>query len=125
MYLELENKAIQDFKAVIVVDSKCWSRMHAHCSDGSRRICKWKPKESYISLFELLHEIGHLETDKKGMKRAEQESEATKWQLAKMKECNLPIKRKYLRQYKDYIRMTYDRGIRRGLSKRIKSKLLM
>ena len=125
MYKELQDKVIQDYKVIIVTDSKCWSRTHAHCNDGTRRVCKWKQVESYPATLELFHEIGHLETDKSGMKRAEQESEATIWGINKMKEFGLPIKRKYANQYKDYVRMTFDRGVRRGLKKNIKSKLYM
>lgn len=64
-------------------------------------------------------------TDRPGMKRAESESEAIIWQVAKMREFGFKIKQKELKKYKDYVRMTYDRGVRRGLSKRIKSKLYM
>lgn len=122
MYKELSEQMISKFNINIVQQSTCWSRMHAHC-DGTRRICKWIPAESYRSLYDLLHEIGHIETNKAGMKRCEQESEATLWANAHIKELGLPLKRKIINKFKKYIRRTYDRGIRRGLSKRIKSKL--
>ena len=123
MYKEIQAKVIQEYKINIVENSKCWRRMHAHCSDGSRRICKWRPAESYIALYSLLHEIGHIETWKKRMKRAEEESVATLWANQEIKKLGLKLKRKYCQQYKDYIAMTYRRGLRRGLKKRIKSKL--
>ena len=67
--------------------------------------------------------VGHIETHKSTMKRAESETEATRWAIAYIKRLNLPVKRKVVNQYKDYIKMTYERGKRRGLKKRIKSKL--
>jgi hypothetical protein len=125
MYIDLQNKVIADYKINIVQNSTCWRRMHAHCSDKSRRVCKWKQAESYNALYDLLHEIGHIETWKSSMKRAESESAATLWANKKIKELGLPLKRKYCNRYKEYIAMTYQRGLRRGLSKRIKSKLYM
>lgn len=113
-YLALQKDAIQKHNITIVENSTCWSRVHAH-TDGTRRVCKWKPKNSYASLFTLLHEIGHIETHKSSYKRYEQEYYATTWGVAKMKEYGLPIKRSALQSYKKYIRMTYKRGIRRGL----------
>lgn len=124
-YIALQNETIKKYNAVIVPDSKCWSRMHAHCKDGSRRICKWKQANSYSSLFDLLHEIGHLETFTTALKRCEEESQATQWAIKRLKETGLPIKRKKAHVYKDYIARTYQRGVRRGLQKRVKSKLYM
>lgn len=125
MYKELQEKVIAEYNINIVENSTCWNRMHAHCEDGSKRICKWKQAESYISLYDLLHEIGHIETWKRGMKRCEEESIAILWQNNKIKELGLPLKRKYAQQYKDYVAMTYMRGIRRGLKAKIKTKLYM
>ncbi len=125
--------AVMDYKIIIynelktnninlVIDSKCWTRTHAHI-DGTRRICKLKIADSYASLFTALHEIGHVVTNTKSMKRCEQESYATMWGINRLKELGLPVKRKYVNLYKSYIRMTYSRGLRRGLKKKIKSKL--
>ena len=123
-YKEIQDKAVKDFNITIVINSKCYSRTRAHC-DGSRRICKWKQAESYKSTFTLFHEIGHIETDIKGMKRCEQESEATKWAINEFRKIGLPIKRKVINAYKDYIRMTYNRGVRRGLKKNWKEMDLL
>ena len=120
-YKEIIAWEIKNWNVYIDEHSSCWSRMHVHVKE--RRICKFISKDSYSALLDLLHEIGHIETDRASMKRAESESEATLWAINRLKELGLPIKRKPLRKYKDYIRMTYDRGIRRGLQKRIKSKL--
>jgi len=121
-YLEAQVFEIKHWNITIVENSTCWSRVHAHC-DGSRKICKWRRKNSYKSLFVLLHEIGHIETDVKGMKRCEQESEATRWAVERLRALGIPIKRKILNDYKDYTKRTYERGVRRGLKKKVKSGL--
>jgi hypothetical protein len=121
-YKNWQEYYIKKYNIQIVENSTCWNRTHAHC-DGTRRICKWKSTNSYLSLFSLLHEIGHIETDKSTMKRAEQESEATRWAVNELRHQGIPIKQKILKRYKDYTIRTYNRGIRRGLQKRIKSKL--
>ena len=124
-YTEIQNELIAKYNVTIVDKSTCWARTHAHCFDGTRRICKWNRAESYASLFTLCHEIGHLETTLKGMLRCEEESLATKWGIAKIKEYGLPIKRRYLNEYKRYIKRAYDRGVRRGMKRRVKSGLLI
>ena len=123
-YIGIQEMMIRKYNVKIVENSECWSRMHAHC-DGSRRICKWKRVNSYPATVDLLHEIGHIETNKSSMKRCEQESEATRWMIDRLRELGLPIKRKVMQRYKDYIKMTYERGVRRGLQKPVKSKLYM
>ena len=124
-YIMIQNEMIVKYNVDLVIDSKCWQRTHAHCDDNSRRICKHKVVNSYKSLFTLLHEIGHLETYKSSMKRCESESAATVWAIERIKELGLPVKRKITKSYKKYIQRTYDRGVRRGLQKRIKSKLYL
>ena len=122
-YVELQNQIIIDFKINHQPISKCWGRTHCHPKE--RMVCKHSIKESYQSLFTLLHEIGHAETHKNSMKRCETESIATLWAIEQMRKLGLPIRRKVMKQYKAYIKMSYDRGIRRGLSKRIKTSLYM
>ena len=115
-YKAIQNSAIQKYSVTIVQNSTCWKRMHAHM-DGTRRICKWNQADSYKSTFGLFHEIGHIEANKKGMKRFEQEQSATQWCIDELRRNNLPIKRKLVAKYRAYIEMTYARGKRRGLKK--------
>lgn len=124
-YIEIQNHTIKQFNVTIVENSTCWSRMHAHCNDGSRRICKWDQVNSYKSLWDLLHEIGHLETLKNGMTRAEEETEAVRWTINYLRENGLKVKRRYLNGYKRYVSRCYERALRRGLKRRIKCKLLL
>lgn len=43
------------------------------------------------AVFDLLHEIGHLKTNKKGMKRCEEEYYATQWAIKEMKKYHLEL----------------------------------
>lgn len=89
-----------------------WSRMHAHVKE--RRICKWVFKNSIQSVFDLLHEVGHIETTKSKMRRCESEYYATQWALDKAKELGLNIPESIILRYQNYIDREWDRGIRRG-----------
>ena len=117
-YLKIQNELLLKYQVTLIENSTCWRRTHAHC-DGSRRICKLQIKNSYASLFTLLHEIGHLETTKTSMKRCESESEATRWAITELRKMKIPVKRKFVQKYKAYITMTYERGVRRGLKKKV------
>jgi hypothetical protein len=117
-YTKTQEELIRQYNIKHLPNSTCRKRTHAHI-DGSRRVCKHHIKESYTSLFTLLHEIGHIETSKKSMKRCVAESEATLWAIGKLKELGLPIKRKTTQRYKDYIKMTHARGVRRGLKQKV------
>ena len=75
-YLEIQQEVINKYKVVIIKNSTCRSRMHAHC-DGTRRICKWTPKNSVQTTFDLFHEIGHIMTKTSKMRRVESEYYAT------------------------------------------------
>ena len=82
-YIEIEKELISKYKILIIENSSCRSRMHAHC-DGSRRICKWSPSNSIVSLFELAHEIGHIMTKTSKMRRCESEFYATVWAIQEL-----------------------------------------
>ena len=111
-YIELEKELISKYKILIIENSSCRSRMHAHC-DGSRRICKWSPSNSIVSLFELAHEIGHIMTKTSKMRRCESEYYATVWAIEKFKEYDLIVPESILDKYQKYIYMELDRGLRR------------
>jgi|TARA_Y100000310_G_scaffold45644_1_gene42552 hypothetical protein len=68
-YKALQVFFIKHYDITIDERSNCWKRMHAHV-DGTRRVCKWKPVNSFNALFDLLHEIGHIQTHRRGLKRA-------------------------------------------------------
>lgn len=114
-YTDIQNTIIQQYKIEICDGTKCendWSRTHAHVKE--RRICKWKQANSIQSTFTLLHEIGHIETTKTSMRRAESEYFATIWAIEKCKEYGLTVPGKTLQAYQDYIDRTVQRGKRRG-----------
>ena len=95
--------------------TKCkndWGRTHAHVRP--RRVCKWKQANSLKSTFDLFHEIGHIETTKSWMRRAESEYYATIWAIQMFKNYNLAVPRDTMKLYQNYIEMEVKRGERRG-----------
>ena len=86
--------------------------MHSHIK--TRTVCKWKPKNSIQATFDLMHEVGHIETTKAGMRRVEEELYATLWAFDRCREYGLKIPKKLWEEYNEYIQMELDRGIRRG-----------
>ena len=110
-YIEIQNEVIKTYRIRLDPCSDCWSRTHAHVKQ--RRICKWHQKNSVASTFELLHEIGHVETTKGGMRRCEAEYYATAWAIMKSKEYGLEIPDNIKKEYQDYIDLELGRGIRR------------
>lgn len=114
-YIALQNQIIEEYHIDICHGDKCkddWSRMHAHVKE--RRICKWVQHNSVQCTFDLLHELGHIETHKSNMRRCESEYSATQWALDKAKELNLSIPDIVVELYQAYINCELDRGKRRG-----------
>lgn len=54
-------------------------------------------------VFDLLHEIGHLKTNKKGMKRCEEEFYATQWAIKEMKKYDLELDLRNKSIFQNYI----------------------
>ena len=115
-YIEIQNEVIRKYRIDLCDGTKCkdgdWSRTHAHVKQ--RRVCKWKQKNSAQSTFDLFHEIGHIETTKSTMRRAESEYHATVWAISKCKEYGVSVPQKTRTLYQNYINMEVDRGKRRG-----------
>ena len=115
-YKDIQNEVIKKYRIDICDGTRCkdgdWSRTHAHVKQ--RRVCKWKQANSIQSTFTLFHEIGHIETTKSGMRRAEEEYFATVWAIEECKKYGIEIPQKIIEEYQDYIDMTKDRGLRRG-----------
>lgn len=114
-YIEIQNEVINKYRIDICNGTKCkndWSRTHAHVKQ--RRVCKWQQSNSVQSTFTLLHEVGHIETTKSTMRRAESEYYATVWALEEAKKYGIEIPQKTIDKYQRYIDMEKDRGERRG-----------
>ena len=122
-WIDLQETMIAKYGIKVTVMSPCWQRTHIHIK--TRMLCKWKQKNSYDSTFILFHEIGHVMTTTPNMKRCEKESEATRWAVNQFRELGIPIRRKVVSKYKKYVRMSYERGVARGLQKKLKSTLYM
>lgn len=111
-YRLIQEDAIRRFRITIDEYSTCRHRMHAHVKE--RRICKWHPKSSALSTFELLHEIGHVETKTGTMRRCESEYAATQWALERCKEYGIEVPDSIVQRYQDYIWRELERGLRRN-----------
>lgn len=114
-HCDIQNEIIRKYRVDICDGTKCkndWSRTHAHVRQ--RRVCKWKQANSVQSTFTLLHEVGHIETTRSGMRRCEEEYYATVWALERCKEYGINVPEKLVREYQEYIDEERDRGIRRG-----------
>lgn len=111
-YTDIQNEVVEQYRIKLDENSTCWHRMHAHVKQ--RKVCKWHQKNSIAATFDLLHEIGHIETYKSGMRRCESEYHATVWAIERCKEYGLDIPERIIKTYQDYIDMELDRGMRRG-----------
>lgn len=114
-FTEIQNEVIKKYRVDMCDGTKCkddWSRTHAHVK--KRRVCKWKQKNSIEATFELLHEIGHIETTKGWMRRAEEEYYATVWAIDRFREYGLEVPEKEIKGYQEYIDEEIARGQRRG-----------
>ncbi len=115
-YIEIQNDVVARYNIELCDGTLCsndWSRTHAHVKQ--RRVCKWKQVNSIQATFELLHEIGHIETTKSRMRRCESEYYATVWALNEARDYyKLVIPNKTVNFYQDYIFMERARGVRRG-----------
>ncbi len=114
-YTDIQNEVIQKYHIDLCNGSKCkndWHRTHAHIKE--RRVCKWKQANSIQSTFDLFHEIGHIETTRSTMRRAESEYHATVWAINTCLEYGLDIPNSIINRYQKYIDMEIDRGKRRG-----------
>jgi len=110
-FIDIQNEVVNKYRIKLDPDSTCWGRTHAHIRE--RRVCKWHPKNSVQSTFDLFHEIGHIETTKSGMRRCEEEYYATVWAIEKCKEYGIPIPMGTIDAYQKYINRELARGQRR------------
>jgi hypothetical protein len=110
-YIDIQDEVIREYRIIIDTCSQCRRRTHAHVKQ--RRVCKWHQKNSAECTFELLHEIGHIETTKSNMRRCEAEFYATEWAIQKAKEYDFEIPEKTKKIYQDYINREKTKGIRR------------
>ena len=115
-YIEICEDAVRRYHIDLCDGTKCsndWSRMHAHVK--LRRVCKFKFRNSINAVFDLLHEIGHIETTLSSMRRCESEFFATVWAIKTAKEVyHLEFPKSIIKRYQEYINREWDRGKRRG-----------
>jgi hypothetical protein len=98
----------------------CWERPHAHTEADDRKICKMPLPKGRYSLFEWLHEVGHIEHPRGGRKReyrSVEEFYATQYAKQEMKNLGIPIPRRMVRDYNQYITDCLERGLKHGMKK--------
>lgn len=115
-FIDIQNETIRKYRIDLCDGTRCkdgdWSRTHAHIK--KRRVCKWKQANSILSTFTLFHEIGHIENNQAGMRRAEEEYYATVWAINECKKYGIEVPAKIIKDYQEYIDEEKDRGLRRG-----------
>ena len=113
-YVNIQVDAIAKYR--VSVSENCTHGYHrrTHVHVRERHICKWRYKNSYTNTFTLFHEIGHIENNSAGMKRAWQEYHATTWAIDRMLEYGLGISDTEVLLYQGYILSEIARGRRRG-----------
>ncbi len=60
------------------------------------------------SLFDLLHEVGHIKTHKRGMRKFEDEYYATEWAIKEIKKFDCMISEKRKDEFQRYIWQCVD-----------------
>ena len=104
----------------------CWDRPHSHGRIGDnseeRKICKMDLPKTRLSLFDFLHEVGHIVAEKadygKGYPRSLAEYNATQWAIKEMqRRIGVAVPRKRVQEYNQYVQSKIARGLRRGLRK--------
>jgi hypothetical protein len=127
-YIGLADKVTKEYNLNICYrEGNCRGWAYRKAPNGLTNfiICS-KPK-GRSSFFTFLHEAGHLVEQncygENGITRAEAETNATLWAIKKSKELGVSVRRKDIGKYKKYINMKYQRALKRGLKKKIKSKL--
>lgn len=125
-FIELADVIIKEYNLNICYKENVRGTAWRKLNDKANVIICPKPK-GRASFFTFLHEVGHLVEQncygEKGKTRAEHETNATLWAISKSRELGIPVRQKDTHNYKKYIRLKYKRAIKRGLTKKIKSKL--
>lgn len=103
---ELEEVFFDSGKYRLTHNCFCGDNSVAHCHTDLGVIFQSKEDFENVtpeSLFDLLHEIGHLETNTDQMTRQEEESFATQWALERMKLYDFKLPKKRQKEFEEYI----------------------
>lgn len=121
--MKTKKKQVNYVSLITVIWLKYHTEYQFIFDDCPNAYCYLKEKEIHFpiksftnpncrAVFDMLHEIGHLETNKKGMKRCEEEFYATKWAIKEMKKYNFEINPCDKRDFQDYIWKWRDTSIK-------------
>ena len=111
--LQIQNKLMEKYKDTI--SFRLTNEKGAYCYVPERIIyisCDKFLNPTPSSLFDLLHEIGHIMTNKKGMKRCEEEFYATQWAIEEMKRYKYEISDNRKNVFQEYIWKWRDTAIK-------------
>jgi hypothetical protein len=123
---------LDEFDIKLYPNSECWGRTHAHGyignPDSEKKICKMALPKTRLSLFDFLHEVGHIVHPQGGYAgskdgnpaktRALAEYNATQWAIKEMqRRIGVAVPRKRAQEYNRYVKCKIARGLRRGLKR--------
>ena len=101
---KIQTKILNDFQNDFTL---CFtSEERAYCYLQTKRIyinLNDFLNPTYRSLFDLLHEIGHIKTNTNKMRRFEEEYYATVWAISKYKKYNIKLSSSDKRDFDKYI----------------------
>lgn len=111
--LEIQYDIMKQYKNVI--DFRVCNQEIAYCYIPERIV--YMCSNDFInptaeSLFDLLHEIGHILTNTYNMKRCEEEYYATQWAIKEMKKLEFQISHKRKKEFQNYIWKWRETGIK-------------
>lgn len=109
---EIQNEIINKYKDVI--DLRVTTE-EAHCYVPEKIVYINGSKFLYPtneSIFDFLHEIGHIMTNTKKMKRCEEEFYATQWAIKEIKKYGLEISTKRKSEFQNYVWAWRETGMK-------------
>lgn len=111
--LQIQNNLMEKYRDTI--SFRITNEKGAYCYIPERIIylsCNNFLNPTPNSLFDLLHEIGHIMTNKSGMKRCEEEYYATQWAIEEIKKYGYEISNKRKDEFQQYIWKWRDTAIK-------------
>lgn len=109
---EIQNEIINKYKDVI--DLRVTTE-EAHCYVPEKIVYINGSNFLYPtneSIFDFLHEIGHIMTNTKKMKRCEEEFYATQWAIKEIKKYGLEISTKRKSEFQNYVWAWRETGMK-------------
>ena len=111
--ITIQNELFKKYKNEIEFRFTNESAPYCHVPEKIIYLCLDKYFNPTVnSVFDMMHEIGHIKTNLPGMKRCEEEYHATVWAIKEAKKYKLEIPQKRKDVYQNYIWYWRERGIK-------------